>query len=236
MSHDPFAPVVLPEPGASNSGNGRTIAIVVAAVVVAALLVAGVIGAVWMLNRDGDGLAAAASATPTPEESVSPSPTPEATEEPTSPSPTPEVTEDPTGPSPTPEVDQPEINPSAGPEVDQDGLARAEALGFSPVAYEMDIDEIDEYYTELQTSLKLFEDLIPATEEGAEYVHAFKIVIADHKAAARFGSAFEGESRDEFAAIELQFLAVSDMDVDITITNSDGSVFRHEGKAPKPVD
>lgn len=231
MSHDPFTPVVSPEPGASNSGNGRTIAIVVAAVVVAALLVAGVIGAVWLVSRDGNGVGAAASATPTPEESLSPSPTPEE-----SVSPTPAVSEVPTSPSPTPDVDQPETNPSAEPEVDQDGLARAEALGFSPVAYEMGIEEIDEYYTELQTSLKLFEDLIPATEEGAEYVHAFKIVIADHKAAARFGSAFEGESRDEFAAIELQFLAVSDMDVDITITNSDGSVFRHEGTAPKPVD
>src|SRR5690554_278792 len=211
MSYDPFAHPVPPHPAGQKTSDGRTVTIIVLAVVAVAILVAGVVGTVWMFNRDEGGAVAAAS-----------------------PSPTAEPHRGSAHPSPTPEGDHDAVSSSPPVEVDQEALARAEALGFSPVAYEMGIEEIADYYSEQQTSLELFEDLIPATEEGAEYVYAFMLVIADHKSAGMFGSAFEGESRDEFAAIELQFLTVSDMDVNIKITQSDGSVFEHDGTAPTP--
>ena len=236
MSDDSFAHVVSPESDVSKSGNRRTLIIVVSAVAAAVILIVGVVGTVWMLNRDGGGYVAAASTSPEPEPTVSTSPEPEPT---VSPSPEPEPTVSPS-PEPEPAVSpssepepEPTVSPSSTPEPDRGGLARAEALGFTPVVYEMGIDEIHDYYSELRTSLELFQELIPPTEEGAEYVHAFMLMITDHKAAARFGATFDGEARDRLAALELQFLAVADMDVDIKITNTDGSVFQHDGTAPK---
>lgn len=253
MSHDPFAHPAAPdhpaapenaaapahpptpENAVAQDDDGRKIAIIVLSVVAAVTLMAVVFGAFWLLNRDEGETVAAASPSPTTEESADASPVPE-TEEETNSWPMPDIDEDDTNPSPVPEDDEQNGGSSPAPEVDQEALARAEALGFTPVAYEMDIEEISDYYKELQSSLELFDELIPATEEGAEYVHAFMLVIADHKAATMFGGAFDGESRDKFAQRELQFLTVSDMDINIKITRTDGSVFEHDGTAPKPVD
>ena len=67
MSYDPFTHTVSPQPEASKNGNGRRAAIVVSAVVAVAIVVLGVIGTIWMLNRDEGVPVVAASPSPTPE-------------------------------------------------------------------------------------------------------------------------------------------------------------------------
>ncbi len=204
MSYDPFASTTPVQNEPKNQGMGLMVAIIVSAIVVAAVLV---VGAVWLLTRDSGGDIAAASPSPSAEVSVTPTPSPSA-----------EVSVTPT--------------PSPSFVADQDALARAEVLGFSPVAHELDIDDIHEYYSEAFSSGRMFEELIPHTEDGVNYAAAFMYKVTDYKAAGRFGGEFDKDRRDELAKIELQFLTVSDLDFTVKYTRTDGSVFEHDGTAP----
>lgn len=214
MSYDPFAAPLPPSHENVKSGNSTTVVIVAAVVAILTILALGVGVAWWILSRDSDEVAVAAQSLPTaePVEEKAPGPTAEPGE----------TAEPAESAAPTPF------------EPDPDALSHAESLGFTPVAYQMDIEAIREHYMEAASSGTLYEELIPATEEGADYVYAFMLAVTDYKAAGMFGGTFDGATRDEFANLELQFLTLADLDLDVHITQSDGTVFEHDGTAPKP--
>lgn len=88
-----------------------------------------------------------------------------------------------------------------------------------------------ETYAALADDEALWE-YVPQTEEGVHYYQAFLFKLMDFKV----GESFErlsSEEYDELRDLEKRFLALEDLDITVEFTRSDGTVFRHDGTAPR---
>ncbi|NYI59113.1 hypothetical protein [Cellulomonas soli] len=82
-------------------------------------------------------------------------------------------------------------------------------------------------------------ELVPRTQEGLNYVHDFLLLLADENGALKFMTTTSDdpaeldatiqERWDRFDELERIFLAGEDFDVDISITDSDGTTYTSDG-------
>ena len=107
-------------------------------------------------------------------------------------------------------------------------------------------DRYDDEYAKYKAAISSGEmyDYVPDTDKGREYYTAFLYILIDHKSALTFvelgiddmNPAELDSTIDEYETKldELldTFLANEDLDADIKITRSDGTVFESDGSAP----
>lgn len=103
-------------------------------------------------------------------------------------------------------------------------------------------DTYDKYEQKIEAGT-IFDDLsLPATQESADYVHDFMIILTDRKSALRFGceittsvdeldDIYETKS-GEVKELERKLNAHEDFGITIRIKRSDGSVYESDGGAP----
>ncbi|WP_214376057.1 hypothetical protein [Bifidobacterium colobi] len=109
---------------------------------------------------------------------------------------------------------------------------------------------VEDKYTEYQRMIDqgtIFTSLdLPADEDSGNYVKDFMLILTDRRAAVRMGcemTTSKAELDDiyrtrinEVNTLESKFRNHEDLEVNVKITRSDGSVYESDGKAPKSVD
>ena len=111
------------------------------------------------------------------------------------------------------------------------------------VSYSQLVNDTYDKYTQKIDAGTIFTDLnLPATQESADYIHDFLIIITDRKSALRFGcenttdvddldDIYEAKT-NEVKEYERKLNAHESFDITIRITRSDGSVYESDGGAP----